>query len=334
MYIAEISAPILRGLFSALPQLALALGILLAYCIGFTLEYDISALVAVGISLFGMVLTLCIPESPRFLISKGKRDKANRVLKCLRGPRAEISGDVFEYDNMIYKQRKLTCSEFCYELRQRRVFIPFLLLFFVLVFQQLSGINAVIFYGAPILQSASFTNDSQLNALLAIGLTEFLTTIITVFIVDLFGRKYMLMLSTTVMAFGCTGLATHLYIVKANMCLHCTQGLAIVSVILLIVGFSLGLGAIPLTLISELLPLRVRGTLGGILSGVYWGFAALVTGLYLEFSAKVTEGVAWWTFASINVLAMMFVGLFLPETKGKKLETIEKQMLHEYKLCS
>lgn len=330
MYIAEISVPVLRGLFSALPQLALALGITMAYCIGYNLRYDHSAFVAAAIGIICSLLVSCLPESPQYLLSKGKREKANTVLKCLRGPCAEISGEVFEFDNIIYKQRKMSCRELFSEMSQRRVGLPFILLFFVLVFQQLSGINAIVFYGAPILQTAGIAH-SEFTALLAIGLTELITTIITVFIVDLFGRKYMLMMSSLVMAGSCTGLATHLYL--SNSSEH-TSALAIGSVTMLIVGFSLGLGAIPWTLITELLPLRVRGTLGGVLSAVNWACAALVTGLYLQFAAKATESVVWWTFAAINVLAMMFVAFFLPETKGKKLEVIEKQMLNNFKLCA
>ncbi|XP_011402949.1 PREDICTED: facilitated trehalose transporter Tret1-like [Amphimedon queenslandica] len=330
IYIAEISVPVMRGFYSALPQLALSLGIPLAYCFGYSLMYHQSSLIAVGIAIFCSLVAIFIPESPRYLLSKGRREKACRVLTVLRGKKKSVlSKEIFELDNLVYKQRRLRCNEWLSELKQRQVFIPLILCLFVLIFQQLSGINALFFYGAPILQEAGVAK-SEFMALLAIGLTEFVTTLLTVFIVDLFGRKYMLMLSSFIMMCSCTGLSTHLYLKDSG-----SDGspLAILSVIMLIVGFSLGLGAIPWTLMTELLSLRVRGFLGGVLSAVNWAFAAIVTGLYLEFASKSSESFAWWMFAGVNLVAFTFVAFFLPETKGKKLEFIEQQMKNNFKLC-
>ena len=326
----------MRGFYSALPQLALSLGILLAYCFGYAgnLMYYQSSLIATGIAIFCSLLAIFVPESPRYLLSKGRREKACRVLTVLRGKKKSVlSKEIFELDNLVYKQRKLRCTEWLSELRQRQVFIPLTLCFFVLIFQQLSGINALFFYGAPILKEAGVAK-SEFTALLAIGLTEFVTTLLTLFIVDLFGRKYMLMLSTFIMMCSCTGLSTHLYL-RDPSCSKCDGSpLAILSVIMLIIGFSLGLGAVPWTLMTELLSLRVRGFLGGVLSAVNWAFAAVVTGLYLEFAAKSSESFAWWMFAGINMVAFAFVAFFLPETKGKKLEFIEQQMKNNFKLCA
>ena len=344
MYIAEISLPVFRGLFSALPQLMLAIGILMAYCIGSIrfINYYQTALIACLLSAICAILVMSVPETPRFLVAKGHRDRATSVLKWLRGPKVDVMRELFELDNILYKTRKLTFVEFCQEMRQRNVYIPFILMLFIMAFQQLSGINALIFYGAPIFSSAGVPH-SEFIALFVIGLTEILTTIITVFVVDLFGRKFMLIASALTMAISCAGIGTHLYLVErhchmtltssSHICSH-TIPLAITSVILLILGFSLGMGAIPWTLITELIPLRVRGYLGGILSAVNWGFAALVTGLYLLYSKHVGEGTAWWTFSVINLFAIVFIAILLPETKGKKLEVIEQQMLRKYKLCA
>lgn len=325
----------------------LAIGILMAYCIGSIqfVKYYQTALIACVISAICAILVMTVPETPRFLVAKGHRDRATSVLKWLRGPGVDITRELFELDNILYKQRKLTFVEFCQEMKQRNVYIPFILMLFIMAFQQLSGINALVFYGAPIFSSAGVPH-SRFIALFVIGLTEVLTTIITVFVVDLFGRKFMLILSALTMAISCVGIGTHLFLVErhchvtlnvstasTHVCPH-TIPLAIASVILLILGFSLGMGAIPWTLITELIPLRVRGYLGGILSAVNWGFAALVTGLYLSYSKHVSEGTAWWTFGVINLFAVVFIAFLLPETKSKKLEVIEQQMLRKFKLCA
>ena len=338
MYIGEISVPVMRGLFSTLPQLNLAVGILLTYCIGSIpdITYGQTAFVAGGLSLMFMFFTVFIPETPRYLISKGKRDKAIKVLKWLRGYHVDITSEIFELDNIVYNQRKMSIKEFFKEMSSRSVFVPFILITLLMVFQQLSGINALIFYGAPILHEAGVSN-SRFTALMTIGISEVITTAIAAVIVDLFGRKVMLIMSLLVMAFSCTGLATHLYFATSDhlaSSANATIPLALCSIILLIIGYSLGLGAIPWTLMTELLPLKLRGSLGGIVSAINWSCTALVTGLYLTYSLHVGENVAWWTFAAINVAGIAFVTTFLPETKGKTLEVIEHKMTTNFQFCT
>ena len=344
MYIAEISPPVLRGLFSAVPQLGLAIGILLVYCVealpGSNFSY--TALVAAAITVLFGLSSLLLLETPRYLVKKGKNDKAAVNLKRLRGQYIDIQIELEDTKNILYQETPVTMAKFLQELRNKSVFIPLLLLLFVLSFQQLSGINPLIFYAAPILEQAHVSR-SQFTALLAIGITEVVTTCITVFIIDLFGRKPLLITSSVVMCFSCFGLGTHLFFVRQLKdsevcsssvdCAH-TLPVAVVSIIMLVFGFSLGMGAIPWALIAEIVPLRMRGIVGGIVSAVNWLFAAIVTGSYLEFSDKAGEYSAWWTFAALNLCAAVFVAVFLPETKGKKLEVIERQIQNKYQLCA
>jgi facilitated trehalose transporter len=337
MYIAEISIPVMRGLFSSLPQLSLAFGILLVYCIGSVPEigYFRTAFVGAIIGSILPCLSLIVPETPRYLISKGKRQKTMSVLKWLYGPNVDLSLELIELDKILYKQRKLSVREYCAELTRKNVFVPFIMLLFVMIFQQLCGINAIIFYGAPIFKEAGIIR-SEFIALLAIGITEVLTTTASALIVDLFGRKLMLLLSSSVMTVSCIGLGIHLYFCHHDMHVYTsdTIPLAIVSVIMTIVGYSLGYGAIPWTLITELLPLNVRGSLGSVLAAVNWTVTAVVTGFYLSYADLLGPGVAWWSFAAVNALAVIFVALFLPETKGQQLETIQNQMTTKFKLCA
>ena len=338
MYIAEISPPVLRGLYSAIPQLALAIGILIVYCIEAIphVNYGYTSCVAVGITVIFGLTAIWLLETPRYLITKGKRELAQRNLRWLRGTKIDILGEMFEIENVLYKERKLSLKEFFTEIQKRSVYISLILLLFIMSFQQLSGINALIFYAAPILQSAG-VGQSEFTALLCIGITEVITTLLTVFIVDLFGRKILLILSSAVMCISCIGLGTHLYLLhfhscNDDFCPH-TKPVAVASIMLVILGFSLGLGAIPWTLVTEIVPLRVRGFLGGFVSAVNWGCAAIVTGFYLEFSDRFGDWTAWWTFAGLNLFAIVFVAIFLPETKGKKLEIIEQQILYKYSIC-
>ena len=354
MYIGEISPPSLRGLFSAVPQISLAVGVLVVYCVGwirmFTFQY--TAILAVGITLVFLILVLWVPETPRYLITKGKRTDAAKSLKFLRGPHVDISGEVYEIEVILSKDRRFeSVREFLYELRKKSSYISFLLLLFLLAIQQLSGINALIFYAANVLNSAG-VGHSQFTALLCIGLTEVVATVVSSLVVDLFGRKILLISSAVVMSLSCTALGVHFYfshmavcneVVNATASIGDTAGsggcphlslLAVVSVIGFMVGYSVGMGAIPWILISELFPLRVRGVLAGVVSAVNWACAAMVAGLYFEYVDLVKEWCAWWTFAMLNLIAAVFVAVLLPETRGKKLELIEQQLLYNYRLCS
>ena len=190
MYIAEISPSLLRGLFSAMPQLGLALGILLVYCAeAFPgSNYALTALVAVAVTAVFGVCSLGLLETPRYLVKKGKIEKALRNLKKLRGPLIDTRAELDETQMVLHREERISALEFFHELKKKSVFIPLILLLFILSFQQLSGINPLIFYAAPIMEEAHLSH-TQFTALLAIGITEVVTTFVMIFIVDLFGPQ-------------------------------------------------------------------------------------------------------------------------------------------------
>ena len=161
------------------------------------------------------------------------------------------------------------------------------------------------------------------------------SAVASLFLVDLFGRKVLLIISGLTMALSCFGLGTALYITQ-----HVTgsdsetKPLFVASVIIFSVGFSVGWGSIPFILLSELLPLQTRGVLAGMVAIVNWGCGALVSGTYNWFAGLVQPYGAWWAYGIINLLSSVCVAVFLPETKGKKLENIEADMLqNRYRLC-
>ena len=304
-------------------------GILAVYCVGAIphVKFYLTAFIASGMTVLVLLFVVWIPETPRYLVTKGKIEKALKTLAFLRGPKIDAREELVEIEGAIAKQQKLSYKEFFREFSKKNVYLPFILMFFIMTFQQLSGINAIVFYSAPILQDAGFGKDSRFIALLTVGLTSLLATIANTLIVDLFGRKLLLMTSATIMALSSFGIG----LVLRFPSLH---PIAILSVIGFQVGFCIGYGAIAWILIPEMIPLRVRGYLGGILVSVNRASAAITTGFYFVYADNIGEDVAWWTFAGINAVSLAFVAFFMPETKGKKLETMEKEWLSNYKLCS
>ena len=173
---------------------------------------------------------------------------------------------------------------------------------------------------------------SPFIALFTIGLTELVFTLVTVFTMDLIGRKILLIISGSVMAVSSFTLGIALYFMKSDH--SAMQPLAVVCVLMFTMGFALGWGAVPWTLVSEIFPLQIHGLLGGVVSAVNWACAAIVGGLYFEYGLLVGQWGVWWTFGVVNLVAVCFVAVFLPETKGKRLEIIEQLMQNRYSVCS
>ena len=236
--------------------------------------------------------------------------------------------EMTEIEVAITKQKKLSCSETLRELRHRSVYLPFLLMLVVMFFQQFSGINAIAFYGDIILKDAGLSDKmAKYMGLVAVGLCPVIFTLATTLIVDYFGRKSLLMVSAFFMVLSSFGLG----LFNRYSSLH---ALGIVSLIGFEFGFSIGYGAIPWIMIAEMIPLRVRGLLGGILATFNWSCASMITGLYFVFAQYVGPCYVWWTFSLLNMSSLAFVAFFLPETKGKKLEAIERQFVNNYRLCT
>ena len=279
-------------------------------------------------SCIAFLIVIWLPETPRFLIAKKNFTKALKVLVFLRGPKINAQEEITEITGAIAKQKKLSCMETLLEMRHRSVYLPFILMFMVMFFQQFSGINVIAFYGEIILKNAGLSQEmAKYMALLSIGFFPVVFTLANTLIVDLCGRKILLLTSALIMAFSSYGLGLFNRYNSLSI-------LGIVSMICFEFGFCIGYGAIPWIMIAEMIPLRVRGQLGGILTGFNWGCGALITGFYFVYVEYVGADYAWWTFGFLNIASFVFVAIFLPETKGKKLEVMEKQFVSNYKLCT
>lgn len=311
------------------------IGILLVYGLGMLtfIRFYHTAFIAAIISVMIFLATIIMPESPRFLIMKKNTVKAMGVIKLLRGPRGKVNEEFEEISRAVSMQSNLSFCQVMKQFKQRQVWLPFVLLMFIMFFRQFSGINALIFYADPILKKAGLKH-VKFIALMTVGVAEVVLTFLSILVVDLFGRKILLVISALIMCISSGGLGVSSYF--DNDCLPCPSMnyLMIASLALFIIGVSIGFDSIPYILIPELIPLDVRGVLGGILSAFHWFCAVIVAGLYLLF-AGFDGAITWWTFAFFNLASFAFVAAFLPETKGKKLESVGKELSRQrYRLCS
>lgn len=312
------------------------MGILLIYFLGINfhgkkIHYYYTALVAAGVVALFEVLMLLTYETPRWLFSKNSDYMGIRVLKILRGQQFHITSEIDEIKAVI--RHTFTTKEQLLEFRCRAVLHPFILVLFLMFFQQFSGINVAIFYASKVFKDAGYeTDDANLVTFFAVGMVQVVSTFVSVLLVDSVGRRKLLITSSIGMIVSSFLLGIYFYVYShkchndfmSASCPHGFQYMAILSMVLFISSFSLGWGPIPWSSMSELLPNRVRTLGGSIATAVNWGFAAIVTLEFDSYAKHVSLEGAWWSFTFIMLFSIVFVVLFLPEVEGWSLEQIQK----------
>lgn len=343
LYTSEISLKRLRGLFGAFYQLSIIIGVFLSYIMGVipTFNYIHSAIVISVIIVIFMTLTATLYESPRWLVSKGHHSRAEKALSWLRKCPEKAKMEVEATIELIESVPKLSLKLKLLEFKKKHVYKPLILSVTLIFFHQFSGINVIIFYAAIIFQKAGINNARE-TALYAVGLLQIVATAISSSLVDLTGRKVLLVLGSIGMAISSTGLGMHFFFTRASLCISenitnatdyldagtssCNPQLAPLAITSLMAFgfiFSVGWRALPFIVMSELFPLQLRGLLGGIGMCSLWFYAGIVTGFYQDYEATVQPYTAWWSFALISFIGAFFVLICIPETKGKSLEEIE-----------
>ena len=276
-----------------------------------------------------------LPETPRWLLSRGYVEDAEQILLWLRGTKVDIKDEMEDIKRTVLMNMK-SRNNIIRKFSQRSVMIPFLYMLGIFVFQQASGIDATAAHAGRIISDVGISNP-RATSVYGIGVATLMGNIAAFFLVDILGRISLLILSGTGMVLGYTALGLHFYITQASLCSytfsnstytpadtaaleHCNAHfapIAITSVILYRFSFAIGLGPVPWILMSELLPLSVRGFASGLVMFGTYSTSVAVVGLFLEYVQLVQYWFAMWTFGLLNLAMVIFVIMFLPETKGK-----------------
>ena len=321
MYIAEISPAHLRGRLVAVNQLNVVSGILLAYISNWLVaKYmmeDVAWRWMLGVEAFPaalfFVLLFFIPYSPRWLVRKGRVDQARDVLRRLG--EEDVEGAL----NDIVVSLKASIGQKSADLFQRRYAFPIFLAFAVAVFNQLSGINALMYYAPRIFQLAGAAADDALLQSVAIGRTNLVFTIVAFFIIDRFGRRPLLLVGSvgTAAAMALTAYAFYSESVSGT--------LVLVGLLGFIAFFALSQGAVIWVFISEVFPNTVRSKGQSLGSFTHWFMAALVSWVF-PVVAGASGGHAFAFFSAMMVLQFFFAWKIMPETKSLSLEELEQKL--------
>ena len=326
----EISPSAIRGVFIAISHLVLTSGIFCAQFIGYFTTYYWLAVVPMGVTCTFVALIITVKETPRWLLSRGRKVEARRNLVWLRGPCYDVDNEIADTEEQLESEEKLTLSQLLKEFKKKHIYYPVFLASVIMFFRQFNGTLAILFYVDEIFKQAH-VKSPNLVASLATGAVLIITTCFIVVLLDIIGRRILLISSGAVMCLSLISLGTYQFLTNEPYChpphdMKCKDHLyplAIASMAGYILGFALGYGAIPFLITSELVPLRVRGAGVGIATCVNWISAIIITGTYKEFEKAVKPWGVSWSFSFLCFLSVVFVAVFIPETKGHSLEQIE-----------
>ena len=322
-YISESAPTDVRGSLSSLFQLAITLGILVAYLVNAAFapasnwRWPLALALVPAVVLFvGMYF---MPETPRWLVSKGREEEARRVLGRTQG--AEGVEDEIRDIRRVEQQERGQAGYG--ELLAPWVRPALVVGIGLAVFQQFVGINTVIYYAPTIISSTGLANVASVLATVGIGVVNVLMTVVAILVIDRVGRKPLLLV-------GIAGMVVSLGILGAAFLLPALSGAAswitLLGLMLYVAAFAVSFGPLLWVMLPEIFPLKARGAGAGVSALANWGANFVVTQAFLPLVALIGETAVFWILAGICVVAALFIHFLVPETKGRSLETIETEL--------
>ncbi|EYU45170.1 hypothetical protein ABFS82_03G060000 [Erythranthe guttata] len=324
VYIAEIAPQNLRGALGSVNQLSVTIGIMLAYLLGLFVNWRVLAVLGILPCLILIPGLFFIPESPRWLAKMGMTDEFEASLQVLRGFDTDISIEVNEIKRSVASTSKRAAIRFA-DLKMRRYWLPLMIGNGLLVLQQLSGTNGVIFYSTTIFESAGISSSNA--ATFGVGAIQVIATAVSTWLVDKTGRRILLIVSSSGMSVSLLLVAVSFFVkgmVDEDSSWYGILGiLSVVGVVCLIISFSLGMGPIPWLIMSEILPPKIKGLAGSGATLANW-FCSWVITMTAPLLLAWSSGGTFTLYTVMCVLTVAFVGIWVPETKGKTLEEIQQ----------
>jgi sugar porter (SP) family MFS transporter len=320
MYISEISPANRRGRLVAMFQFNVVFGIVIAYISNYFIAGTgpyawrwMLGVEAIPAILF-LILVLRIPRSPRWLILKRNLvDEARAILELINPANVDET-----LKNIQQSKHEANADQHLFKSRIYR--LPIVLAVLIAFFNQVSGINAIIYYAPRIFEMTGLGESSALLSTAGIGIVNFIFTLLAMRFIDKFGRRNLMLI-------GSIGLIVTLGLVSRAFYTESFGGMAVpVFLFIYIAFFAFSQGAVIWVFISEVFPNEVRAGGQALGSFTHWFMAALIAFSFPAIAEKLGGGTTFLIFAIMMVLQLLFVLRLMPETKGKSLEKIQSEI--------
>lgn len=324
MYIAEAVPGALRGRMVSLYQLAIVLGILMAYLSNYLLadagennwRWMFASQVIPSVLFFAFMFL--VPESPRWLMKKEREKEAGVIL-------TKVGGEEYSYQELaaikesFHHDHKEKLSDLWLPSYRPILWMGII----IAVFQQITGINAILYYAPEILKKTGVNNENALLQTIGIGVIMFMFTLVSIWMVDKAGRKILLLIGCAIMGLSLVGVAA---------CFHFQyfeNYLVLLFLMFYIAGFSASLGSVTWVILSEIFPNRIRGLALSVSTLLLWiaDFAASFSFPVLNEKLGVEKTLL--IFSVLCAIYCFYIKRNIPETKGKTLEELEKMLVKE-----
>ena len=320
VYIAEMAPAKIRGRLVGLFQINVVVGILLAYLSNYIVgTFNLGAVewrwelgVAVAPAVVFLALLFGIPRSSRWLVTQNRLDEARQILSMMGSPDAER--ELAEMRDAIHSERQDKAAP----VFTRKLLLPIFLAISIGAFNQLSGINAILYYLNDIFQAGGFSKISGDQQAVIIGIMNLFATLLGMSVIDKLGRKTLMLIGSVGTAVALAGVAIIFY-----------TGAHRALLLWLLVGyiffFAISQGAVVWVYISEVFPTRVRSKGQSLGSGAHWIMNAVISGIF-PLIARKSAGAPFVFFAAMMALQFFIVLFIYPETKGISLEQLQHQL--------
>ncbi|XP_063613166.1 facilitated trehalose transporter Tret1-like [Penaeus indicus] len=321
-FIGEFATPDVRGLLGSGFQLFATMGLLGVYVVGSTVEWRVLAGTCVSAPLLFGLATLFIQESPSFLLQKGRVSQAEKSLRWYRGSDYNVKAEL-ETTKKNLQELQAGGKVGLRGLGRPYILRPLVVSLGLMFFQQLCGINAILFNANTVFQDNGSRMDRDASSVV-VAATQVLGTLLASFVMDRVGRKVLLLLSSVVMTLALAALGAYSIIKEqdADFATSTLGWLPLVGLVTFIAAFALAFGPIPWLMMGELFPRDAREIAGSLASAFNWSLSFLVTLTFLPLQGTIGSAAVYWIFAGVCILSFIFCVSMVPETKGRTLEEI------------
>ncbi|TRY70088.1 hypothetical protein TCAL_05190 [Tigriopus californicus] len=338
IYISEISETSIRGALGILFQLFVTSGNVFVNAVGSAVSWEIVTGICIVFPVSMAILMFFMPETPYFLLSKGKVEAGEKSLQWLRGKQFDIHEELEKLTRSVEDQKLQTTLGLVEIVGNMTYLKPLLIMLTLHFFQQFCGINVIVFYLADIFIDAGLNVDNSLAAAAVVSCTQVIATGAAIFVVERLGRRVLLIFSSIVMAIAICALGVY-FLLKENNCdqdnPNCQDGanenilnslgwLPLVSLIIYKFAFAVGYGPLPWMMNGEFFALEAKPISSTCSTVFNWLCAFLVS----KFSVNIENGIGtsgmYFMFSAVCLVATVFVLFIVPETRGKSPEEMRR----------